>query len=97
MTPEQWQQVKDIFQSAIERPPSERDGFISQACADDPDLRSKVQSLISFYDTADDSLQSVAVNVAAQRRSRTITSHRDSARAGWARFILQKILNSTAK
>jgi hypothetical protein len=29
-----WQQVKEIFQSAIERPPSERDGFISQACAE---------------------------------------------------------------
>jgi len=65
MTPERWQQVKQIFQSAIERPPSERDGFISQACADDPDLRSQVQSLISSYDTADDSFQGVAVNVAA--------------------------------
>jgi predicted esterase len=66
MTPERWQQVKQIFQSAIERPNSERDGFISQACADDPDLRSQVQSLISSYYTADDSFQSVAVNVAAQ-------------------------------
>ena len=66
MTPERWQQVKQIFQSAIERPPSERDGFISQACADDPDLRSQVQFLISSYDTADDSFQGVAVNVAAQ-------------------------------
>ena len=42
MTPERWQQVKQIFQSAIERPASERDGFISQACADDPDLRSQM-------------------------------------------------------
>src|SRR5207247_932592 len=66
MTPERWQQVKQIFQSAIERPPSERDGFISQACADDPDLRSQVRSLISSYDEADDSFQTVAVNVAAQ-------------------------------
>ena len=66
MTPERWQQVKQIFQSAIERPLSERDGFISQACADDPDLRSQVQSLISSYDTTPDSFQSIAANVAAQ-------------------------------
>ena len=66
MTPERWQQVKQIFQSAIERPTSERDGFISQACADDPDLRSHVQSLISSFDEADGSFQTVAVNLAAQ-------------------------------
>jgi len=66
MTAERWQQVKQIFQSAIERPPSERDGFISQACADDPDLRSQVQSLISSYDEADDSFLTGAVNRAAQ-------------------------------
>jgi hypothetical protein len=66
MTPERWQQVKEIFQSAIERPPSERDAFISQACADDPDLHSQVQSLISSHDEAGDSFQSVAVNLAAQ-------------------------------
>jgi len=29
MSPERWQQVKQIFQSAIERSPSERDRFIS--------------------------------------------------------------------
>ena len=33
MIPERWRQVKQIFQSAIERPPAERDGFISEACA----------------------------------------------------------------
>ena len=66
MRPERWQQVKQIFQSAIERPASERDGFISQACADDSDLRNQVQSLISSYDEADGSFQTVAVNLAAQ-------------------------------
>ena len=66
MTPERWQQVKQIVQSAIARPPSERDGFISQACANDPDLRSQVQSLISSYDEPDDLFQTVAVNLAAQ-------------------------------
>ena len=66
MTPERWLQVKQIVQSAIERPPSERDDFISQACADDADLCSQVQSLISSYDETDDLFQTVAVNLAAQ-------------------------------
>src|SRR6266705_4821464 len=66
MTPERWQQVKQIFQSAIERPPSERDGFISQACADDRELRSEVESLISSHDQAGDSIQAVAVEAAIE-------------------------------
>ena len=37
-----WQQVKQIFQSAIERPAPERDGFISQRSADDLVLRSQM-------------------------------------------------------
>jgi serine/threonine-protein kinase len=52
MTPERWRQVKQIFQSAIERPPAERDGFISKACADDSALRSEIESLISSHDQA---------------------------------------------
>jgi serine/threonine protein kinase/Tol biopolymer transport system component len=66
MTPERWQQVKQIFQSAIERPHSERDGFISEACADDRELRSEVESLISSHDQAGDSIQAVAVEAAIE-------------------------------
>src|SRR5438128_281633 len=66
MTPERWQQVKQIFQSAIERPPSERDGFISQACADDAALRSEVESLISSHDQAGDSIEAIAAEAATE-------------------------------
>jgi serine/threonine-protein kinase len=66
MTPERWQQVKQIFQSAIERPPSERDGFISEACADDPKLRSEVDSLISSHDQAGDSIEAMAAQAATE-------------------------------
>src|SRR6266567_5961340 len=41
MTPERWQQVKQIFQSALERNPAERSAFLNQACADDAALRQK--------------------------------------------------------
>ena len=66
MTPERWQQVKQIFQSAIERPPSERDGFISEACADDRELRSEVESLISSHDQAGDSIEVMAIEAATE-------------------------------
>src|SRR3989449_5724126 len=66
MTPARWQQVKQIFQSAIERPPSERDGFISEACADDRELRSEVESLISSHDQAGDSIEAMAAEAATE-------------------------------
>ena len=48
MTPERWQQMKQIFQSALERDAAERSAFLNQACADDAAPRSEVESLISF-------------------------------------------------
>ena len=66
MTPARWQQVKQIFQSAIQRPPSERDGFISKACADDRELRSEVESLISSHDQAGDSIEAMAAEAATE-------------------------------
>src|SRR5437016_3137958 len=66
MTPERWQQLKQIFQSALERNPAERSAFLSQACADDPALRSQVESLIASHDQAGDSIQAMAVEAATE-------------------------------
>src|SRR5262245_30803268 len=66
MTPEHWQQVKAVFQSALERKPQERALFLAQACVDDPRLRDEVEALISSYEQAGGSLETVAVDVAAQ-------------------------------
>jgi len=66
MTPERWQQVKQIFQSAIERPRAERAGFISNACANDPELRSEVESLFSSLDQAGEFIQPVAADAATE-------------------------------
>ena len=50
MTPERWQQVKEIFNSAINYRPEERGLFISQACSGDEALRSEVESLIASHE-----------------------------------------------
>ena len=50
MTPERWQQVKEIFDSAIKYLPEHRAQFLSQACRGDEDLRSEVESLITSHE-----------------------------------------------
>ncbi len=69
MTPERWQQVKQIFQSAIERPPDERDAFLARACQDNHALRSEVESLISSHNQAGDSIEAMAVEAATEMLS----------------------------
>src|SRR6266496_2121591 len=66
MTPERWQQLKQIFQSALERNPAERSAFLNQACADDPLLRSQVESLIASHDQAGDSIEAMAAEAATE-------------------------------
>jgi serine/threonine protein kinase/Tfp pilus assembly protein PilF len=47
MTPEQWQRVKPILESALELDPTSRSAFIDRACAGDDGLRLEVQSLLA--------------------------------------------------
>jgi len=46
MTPERWQQVKEIFNSALRLQPSERQAYLLQACGADAPLRNEVESLL---------------------------------------------------
>ena len=45
MTPERWQQIKEIFQSAVDRRPTQRSAFLNETCAHDPALRAEVEAL----------------------------------------------------
>ena len=65
MTPERWQQVKDIFNSAIAHGPAERSSFISQACSGDEELRSEVESLIASHEQSGSFIDQPAFEVAA--------------------------------
>src|SRR5512132_446247 len=66
MTPERWQQLKQLFQSALERKPAERSAFLNQACAGDPALRSEVESLISSHDQDGTSIEAMAAEAATE-------------------------------
>jgi len=50
MTPERWQQVKAIFNSAMQYRPEERHSFLEEACSGDANLRSEVESLIASHE-----------------------------------------------
>jgi len=49
----QWEQVKELFEAALEYAPERRDEFLDQACAENPTLRLEVASLISAYGRSD--------------------------------------------
>src|SRR6476469_4905504 len=66
MTPERWQQVKEIFNSAIQYRPDERGAFLSQACSGDDDLRCEVESLITSHEKPGNFIDVPAYQVAAE-------------------------------
>lgn len=47
MTPERWQMVRGILQSAVELRPQERAAFLDRECAEDPILRKDVDEMLS--------------------------------------------------
>ena len=65
MTPERWQQVKEIFNSAINYRPEERGVFISEACSGDEVLRSEVESLIASHERSGEFIDQPAFEIAA--------------------------------
>src|SRR5215471_5423249 len=46
MTPERWQQVKDLCQRVLDHEPQARSEFLARACADDLDLKREVDTLL---------------------------------------------------
>src|SRR5262245_50445927 len=65
MTPERWQQVKDILYTALERTPEQRATFLDDACRGDQALRGEIEALIASYQRAESFLETPAIEVAA--------------------------------
>lgn len=66
MTPDRWQQIKEIFNSALQYEPGERAVFLSTACDDDEPLRKEVESLISAHEQDGSFIDSPAYEAAAE-------------------------------
>ena len=65
MTPERWQQVKQIFNSALSYRPGERGSFLSEACSGDANLRREVESLIASHEQSGSFIDEPAFAAAA--------------------------------
>ena len=66
VTKKHWQQVKEIFEGALEREGSEREAFLDRACTGDVALRQEVDSLLRSYGQAGSFMEAPAVALAAE-------------------------------
>jgi eukaryotic-like serine/threonine-protein kinase len=47
MTPERWQQIRDVLEKALELTPDERSAYLNLACSSDQSLRQEVETLLA--------------------------------------------------
>jgi serine/threonine protein kinase/tetratricopeptide (TPR) repeat protein len=66
MTPERWQQINDLFQSAAERAPEERASFLQAACQGNERLCREVKTLIACYERTENFIESPAFEIAPE-------------------------------
>ena len=66
MRPEHWQQLDQLFHSALERAASERAAFLDDACADNDSLHKQVEALLAAYEEANSFIEQPALNVEAR-------------------------------
>src|ERR1700674_1750973 len=46
MDPERWRRIEELYHAALEREERERDGFLSDVCRGDEELRLEVETLL---------------------------------------------------
>ena len=66
MTPEEWQKVRPILESALELYPQERSAFVDSACAGDAALRIEVDSFLADQQRAERFLEEPALHTLCQ-------------------------------
>src|SRR2546421_6335463 len=73
-----WQQIKEIFYSALERAPGERSAYLQAACAHDESLRREVEALITAHEREGSFIDSPAYEVGVD----LIANEQDALAAG---------------
>ena len=66
MNPQRWQQVNDLFHSAIERAPEERAAFLNEACRGDESLCCEVKALLDSLERTENFSESPAFGIASE-------------------------------
>jgi len=65
MNPQRWQQIEEIYHSALRQAAETRVAFVTAACRGDGDLLQKVQSLLSAHEQAGSFLETPALGIAS--------------------------------
>jgi serine/threonine protein kinase len=65
ITHDRWQQIKEIFYSAQDRPPAERSDYLDEVCGDDASMREEVEALLTADADNENFLTSPAYEFAA--------------------------------
>ena len=66
MNVERYQKVKEIFQAVIDCEPGKRPALLAETCKNDQLLKSEVESLLAYYDQAEDFIERSAFGVGAR-------------------------------
>jgi serine/threonine protein kinase/Flp pilus assembly protein TadD len=53
MTPERWQQVEEIFHTALDLPEGKRSSYLSEVCGGDVTLRDEVINLLAYHESGE--------------------------------------------
>lgn len=65
MNPERWRQIERLYHAALECEPKDRGKFLADACGDDTELRSELESLLAHSKTTETFLDKPAIEFAA--------------------------------
>jgi serine/threonine protein kinase len=65
MQPERWQQIDQLFHSALEQEPNRRAVFLAQKCGGDGSLRIEVEALLASHEQAENFIETPASDLAA--------------------------------
>src|SRR5688572_12302411 len=66
MTPERWQQTKELFHEALAYEPAQREEFLAAKCAGDAPLRTEVESLLSSLEEDESFIEAPVGDLAAE-------------------------------
>src|SRR5215510_8158795 len=61
MNADRWRRIEELFDKALDCPPTDRTAFLDRACADDPTLKTEVTRLLALHEKAPDSFLNTPV------------------------------------
>jgi len=67
MNPERWQELDNLFHSALQHVAGERAAFLDEACGGDDSLRKQVEALLAAHEAAASFIESPAIEAEARQ------------------------------